>query len=43
MSPGSVDAGEALRALDGLHEFLAQLLVALVRGQVDAVEAAWEI
>lgn len=36
---GSVDAREALRALDGFHQLFAELLVALVGRKVDAVEA----
>lgn len=35
----SVDPSEALGALNSLHQLLPQLHVALVRGQVDAVEA----
>lgn len=34
----SVNSSEALRALDGLDQLLAQLLVALVGREVDAVE-----
>ena len=34
-----VHAGEALRSLDGLDEFLSELLVGLVGRQVEPVEA----
>lgn len=33
-----VDPGESLRSLDGLDELLPQLLVTLVRGQVQTVK-----